>query len=77
MFTKIENAEVLIKTAGGYKVLPVYFRNSNEYLYAKNGQMFIALLNSSVTSNAKMTWQEINIPVQYNKGNMVQCNTTS
>lgn len=70
MFTKIENAEVLIKTAGGYKVLPVYVRNSNEYLYAKNGQMYIALLQSSVTSNAKMTWQEINIPVQFEKGNM-------
>ncbi|AFC21837.1 hypothetical protein GAP32_385 [Cronobacter phage vB_CsaM_GAP32] len=77
MFTKIENAEVLIKTAGGYKVLPVYTRNSNGYLYAKNGQMFIALLNSSVTSNAKMTWQEINIPVKFEKSNMQYANEES
>lgn len=70
MFTKIDNAEVLIKTSGGYKVLPVYTRNSNGYLYAKNGQMYIALLNSSITSNTKMTWQEISIPVQFDKGNM-------
>ena len=71
MFTKIENAEVLIKTTGGYKVLPVYKRNSNGYLYAKNGQMYIALLNSSLTSNSKMSWQEISISVQFDKGNMV------
>ena len=73
MFTKIDNAEVLIKTAGGYKVLNVYTRNSNGYLYAKNGQMYIALLDSSLTSNAKMSWQEISIPVKFEKGNMLQC----
>ena len=73
MFTKIDNAEVLIKTAGGYKVLHVYTRNSNGYLYAKNGQMYIALLDSSLTSNAKMSWQEISIPVKFEKGNMLQC----
>ena len=73
MFTKIENAEVLIKTSGGFKVLPVYTRNSNNYLYAKNGQMYIALLHNSLTSNAKMTWQEISIEVKFEKGNMQQC----
>lgn len=77
MFTKIENSEVLIKTSGGYKVLPVFTRNSNDYLYAKNGQMYIALLQSSLTSNSKMTWQEINISVQFEKGNMVQCKVSS
>lgn len=71
MFTKIENAEVLIKCTGGYKVLPVYERNSTKCLFAKNGQMFIALLVSNVTSNAKLTWREINIPVEYQQGNMV------
>lgn len=71
MFTKIEEAEVLIKISGGYKVLPVYSRNSNGYLYAKNGQVYIALLNRSVTSNSKITWQEINIDIDFDKGNMV------
>jgi hypothetical protein len=71
MFTKIENAEVLIKCSGGYKVLPVYERDSTKGLFAKNGQMFIALLVSNVTSNAKLSWREINIPVEYEKGNMI------
>lgn len=71
MFTKIENAEVLIKISGGYKVLPVFKRNSNSYLYAKNGQIYIALLAQNTTSNAKITWQEININVKYDKGNLI------
>lgn len=77
MFTKIDDAEVLIRISGGYKVLPVYTRNSNDYLYAKNGQIYIALLTNSVTSNSKIMWQEINIPVEFEKGNMIRCKTTS
>ncbi len=71
MFTKIENAEVLVKNSTGLKTLPVYKRNSNGYLYAKNGQYYISLLTNSVTGNSKLQWLEISIPVYSDKGNMV------
>jgi hypothetical protein len=71
MFTKIENAEVLVQISGGYKVLPVFKRNSTGNLFAKNGQTYIALLVSNVTSNSKIMWREINIDVEFSQGNMV------
>ncbi|SOK59208.1 hypothetical protein [Yersinia phage fHe-Yen9-03] len=71
MFTKIENSEVLIKTSFGYKVLPLFVRNSTKQVYAKNGQYYIAILVSKITSNAKISWQEINIPENFEKGHLV------
>lgn len=68
MFTKLEDKKVLIKTKLGYKVLDLYVRNSNNQVHAKNGQYFIALMNSNLTSNANITWQEIDVPEVY-KGN--------
>ncbi|ELL7856256.1 hypothetical protein RXY88_001376 [Salmonella enterica] len=52
-------AEVMVKTTSGYKVLPLYVRESNGHVYAKNGQFYIALMKQSITSNSKITWVEL------------------
>lgn len=65
MFTKIENSEVLIKINGGYKVLPLYKRNSNNQIFAKNGQTYVSLMANGVTSNAKYNWIEIDMSMPH------------
>lgn len=52
-------AQVMVKTTSGNKVLDLYVRNSNGLVYARNGQYFICLMNSSLTSNSKITWVEL------------------
>lgn len=54
-----DHAQVMVKTSSGHKVLDLYVRNSNGQLYAKNGQYFICLMRSGVTSNSKITWVEL------------------
>ncbi|AQW88918.1 hypothetical protein pEaSNUABM50_00393 [Erwinia phage pEa_SNUABM_50] len=75
MFTKIENAEVLVRTSSGLKVLPLYTRNSNNHVYAKNGAYYIALMSTKLTSNPKITWQEVSIPEQFEKSYMTYAQT--
>lgn len=62
MFECIKDGKVLVKHKLGYKELDLYKRN--DALYAKNGQFYIALLSSGVTSNSSYTWIEIE-GVQY------------
>ena len=57
MFEIIKDATVLVKHKLGYKELAVYKREDS--LYAKNGQFYIALLSSGVTSNSSYNWVEI------------------
>lgn len=52
-------AQVMVKTSSGIKVLDLYIRNSNGWVYAKNGQYFISLMKSGITSNSKITWVEL------------------
>lgn len=59
MFTKIENAKVLIKSKQGYKVLELYKMHDESTVFAKNGQYYIAILVSGVTSNANLTWTKL------------------
>ena len=61
-------AQVMVKITSGYKVLDLYVRDSNGHVYAKNGQYFICLMKSSITSNSKITWVELDgIEEVYNK----------
>lgn len=55
----LHSAKVMVKTTSGYKVLPLYVRESNGHVYAKNGQFYIALMQQSITSNSKITWVEL------------------
>lgn len=52
-------AQVMVKTTSGYKVLDLCVRNSTGQVYAKNGQYYICLMRSGLTSNSKITWSEL------------------
>lgn len=59
MFTQLKESSVLIKTTSGYKELDLFVRNSTGHVYAKHGQYYIALLKGGITSNAKISWTEL------------------
>ena len=62
-------AQVMVKTSSGYKVLDLFVRNSTGQVYAKNGQYFICLMRSNITSNSNICWTELDgIDEVYDKG---------
>lgn len=68
-------AKVMVKTTSGYKVLDLYTLNSNGHIYAKNGQYYICLMRSGLTSNSKITWTELDgIDEVYDKNYLTHYN---
>ena len=64
-------AQVLVKTTSGYKILDLYVRDSTGTVFAKNGSYLIALMSNGITSNAKITWTELDgIEELYDKCNL-------